>query len=73
MLGRLRMPLKKATDEYGKLMKNVFADDNSSPTSMSSADKSTNLEKALRSMIRDATGNEDEKMTERGERVGCKT
>ncbi|KEP48405.1 putative kinesin light chain [Rhizoctonia solani 123E] len=62
MLGRLEMPIDKAIDEYRKLMKVVFAEKKLvGPTTY----KKTKLQRALRSMIREATGNEEEPMLRR--------
>jgi hypothetical protein len=64
MLGRLRMPLKKAIEEYAKLMREAFADKKIWTGSSNAAYKGTKLQEALRSMIRDTAGNESEPMVE---------
>ncbi|CAE6403507.1 unnamed protein product [Rhizoctonia solani] len=70
MLGRLRMPIEKAIPGYAKLSKEVFQDTKLGGTTMY---KATKLQDALKRMIREATGNEEEMMNEREEHDGCKT
>ncbi|KAF8706020.1 Patatin-like phospholipase, partial [Rhizoctonia solani] len=61
MLGRLRMPIDKAIEEYVKLMKSVFSEKKLS-VSGSAVYKAKNLQEALGVMIREATGDEEEMM-----------
>ncbi|CUA77736.1 Nephrocystin-3 [Homo sapiens] [Rhizoctonia solani] len=70
MLGRLRMPIDKAILEYAKLAKEVFQDTKLSGTTMY---KATKLQDALKGMIREATGDEEEMMNEGRESNGAKT
>ncbi|CUA77838.1 Nephrocystin-3 [Xenopus laevis] [Rhizoctonia solani] len=70
MLGRLRMPIDKAIPEYAKLAKEVFQDTKLSGTTMY---KATKLQDALKRMIREATGDEEEMMNEVREDNGAKT
>ncbi|CAE6473718.1 unnamed protein product [Rhizoctonia solani] len=59
MLGRLRMPIQKAIEEYGKLVKGVFSERKPLGTT---AYKGTKLQQALQAMVREATGDEGEMM-----------
>ncbi|EUC58467.1 calcium-independent phospholipase A2-gamma, putative, partial [Rhizoctonia solani AG-3 Rhs1AP] len=70
MLGRLRMPVDKAIAEYAKLVKEVFKEKKMSGPTMY---KGTKLQEALNAMIRDATGDEGERMIESRESLGCRT
>ncbi|CUA72935.1 Kinesin light chain [Rhizoctonia solani] len=70
MLGRLRMPIDKAIEEYAKLVQDVFKDKKMTGPSMY---KRTKLEEALKTMIRNVTRNEGEMMSEGREDNGCKT
>ncbi|CUA77734.1 Nephrocystin-3 [Xenopus laevis] [Rhizoctonia solani] len=70
MLGRLRMPIEKAIAEYAKFTKEVFQDTKLGGTTMY---KTTKLQDALKTMIREATGHEEETMNEREGLEGCRT
>ncbi|KDN44413.1 hypothetical protein RSAG8_05460, partial [Rhizoctonia solani AG-8 WAC10335] len=71
MLGKLRMPIDKAIEEYEKLMKDVFTE---KKVLGSTAYKATKLQQALGAMIREATGNVEEMMLgKEGEDEKCKT
>ncbi|KEP45608.1 kinesin light chain, partial [Rhizoctonia solani 123E] len=70
MIGRLRMSVSKATEEYAKLMKSVFSDKKA--LRGSGTYKGTKLQQALQSMIEEATGNKNEMMRLSGA-DGCKT
>ncbi|KAG8761998.1 hypothetical protein FRC11_011752 [Ceratobasidium sp. 423] len=59
MLRGLRVPIDKAIEEYGNLVKGVFS--GRKPLG-STAYKGTKLQQALRAMIREATGDEREMM-----------
>ena len=71
MLGRLRMPIDVAILEYGKLVQQAFCE-RKSIGSTGGPYVGSNLRKALKAMVKDATGNEDEKMRDERE-DGCKT
>lgn len=62
MLGRLKMSLDSAIDHFATLATDVFSDKKYISTSGSGAFKSTKMQQALKSIIRAATGYEDEKM-----------
>ncbi|CAE6484080.1 unnamed protein product [Rhizoctonia solani] len=70
MLGRLRMPIEQAITEYAKLAQDVFKDKKIGGSSMY---RGTKLQDALKTMVRDATGDEGEMMNEGREDDGCKT
>ncbi|EUC54179.1 calcium-independent phospholipase A2-gamma, putative, partial [Rhizoctonia solani AG-3 Rhs1AP] len=72
MLGRLRMPIDKAMSEYAKLMKEVFKEKKMTGPTMY---KGTKLQGALKTMVREATGDEEEMMSEFEdiEHIACKT
>ncbi|KAJ1304319.1 hypothetical protein OPQ81_005479 [Rhizoctonia solani] len=73
MLGKLRMPIDKAIEEYVKLMKDVFSEKKLSPSG-SITHKTNKLRQALGLMIREATGNEEEMMLgAQGDDEKCKT
>ncbi|KAH7339460.1 hypothetical protein B0J17DRAFT_716483 [Rhizoctonia solani] len=69
MLGRLRMPVQTAIEEYIKMMGRVFTD---KKLVGSTVYKGTKLEEALKAMVRGATGSEDEKICESQENGRCK-
>ncbi|CAE6538976.1 unnamed protein product [Rhizoctonia solani] len=71
MLGKLRMPIEKAIEEYEKLMKNVFTEKKVlGPTTY----KAKKLQQALGAMIRETTGDAEERMLgKEGEDEKCKT
>ncbi|CAE6520462.1 unnamed protein product [Rhizoctonia solani] len=71
MLGRLRMSNEAAVAEYGKLVQAAFCE-RRSIGSTGGAYVGSNLRKALKAMVKVATGNEDEKMRD-GREDGCKT
>ncbi|EUC61085.1 kinesin light chain, partial [Rhizoctonia solani AG-3 Rhs1AP] len=70
MLGRLRMPIDKAILEYAKLVKDVFRETKIIGPTMY---KGTKLQDALKAMVREATGNEEETVNEDTEHISCKT
>ncbi|CAE6474253.1 unnamed protein product [Rhizoctonia solani] len=70
MLARLRMPVEKAKLEFAQLAENVFKDKKISGTTMY---KGTKLQEALKTLVREATGAEGERMDENGEGSACKT
>ncbi|CAE6539782.1 unnamed protein product [Rhizoctonia solani] len=59
MIGRLQMPIDKAIEEYAKMMESIFSEKKMSGPTMY---KSTKLEEALKTVIRNAAGNEQERM-----------
>ncbi|CAE6446543.1 unnamed protein product [Rhizoctonia solani] len=61
MLGRLRMPINNAIEEYAALMESVFSEKKITGPTMY---KGTRLQESLKTMIRDATGNEGEMLIE---------
>lgn len=68
------MPLDQAISAYVKLMEKVFSDKKMVGTHEPSEYKGTKLRESLKSMIRDAIGNENEQMKEIQETEGgCKT
>ncbi|CAE6439650.1 unnamed protein product [Rhizoctonia solani] len=70
MLGRLRMSVEMAIEEYAKLVKEVFKEKKLGGRTMY---KQTKLEEALKALIRKATGDEGEKMNQGQDNSGCKT
>ncbi|CAE6437188.1 unnamed protein product, partial [Rhizoctonia solani] len=70
MLGRLRLSVHKAIEEYAKLVKEVFKDKKMGGPTMY---KQTKLQEALKTIIREAARDEEEKMSEGQENNGCKT
>ncbi|KEP46281.1 kinesin light chain, partial [Rhizoctonia solani 123E] len=70
MLGRLRIPVEKAKLEFAKLAAGVFKDKKLSGTTMY---KGTKLQEALKTLVREATGDEGEMMNENRDSGTCKT
>ncbi|CAE6435385.1 unnamed protein product [Rhizoctonia solani] len=70
MLGRLQMPIQKAIREYTKLMESVFA---SRKLTGSTMYKGTRLQEALKTLVQDATGDEDKRILEGSTNSACKT
>jgi hypothetical protein len=71
MVGRLGIPTKKATTEFASLAKDVFSDKKIVGPGTFKASK---LEKALKDIVREATGDEDEPMMNKRPNAGkCKT
>ncbi|EUC61098.1 patatin-like phospholipase, partial [Rhizoctonia solani AG-3 Rhs1AP] len=70
MLGRLKLSIDKAIEEYAKLVKQVFQQKKMSGPAMY---KQTKLQEALKTIVREATKNEEEKMSEGQENNRCKT
>jgi hypothetical protein len=74
MLARLRLPLDQAIKYFGKLTKDVFSNRKYLSTSGSSTFKSNRMQQALKEIIREAVGDENEKMMDHGPNAGkCKT
>ncbi|KAG8750153.1 hypothetical protein FRC11_010713 [Ceratobasidium sp. 423] len=70
MLGRLRMPIDRAIEEYAKLMESVFTERKMTGPTMY---KGTKLQEALKAMIRGAVENEEVLMIESQAKGECKT
>ncbi|CUA74258.1 Kinesin light chain [Rhizoctonia solani] len=70
MLGRLRMPIDKSIEKYAKLVEEVFKEKKISGTPMY---KATKLEQALKTMMREVTGDAAEMMREDQSNNPCKT
>ncbi|CUA77370.1 Nephrocystin-3 [Homo sapiens] [Rhizoctonia solani] len=70
MLGRLRMPIEKAVERYAELVKEVFKHKKFTGVPMY---KATKLQAALKTMVREATGDDDEMMREDQSNNPCKT
>ena len=64
------MPIEKAIVEYAKLVKEVFKEKKRTGTTMY---KATKLQEALKTMVREATGDEGEMMKDGRGDDGCKT
>ena len=64
MLGRLRMDVDTAIDSYSNLAQQVFSDPKRWPAD--GRFKATQLEEAIKSVMRDVTGNPDEPLLELG-------
>lgn len=74
MLGRLRIPLDRAIEHFARLGTDVFSERKYLSSSGSGAFKSTKMQQALKSIIREATGSEDERMLDhRSDADKCKT
>ncbi|CUA74452.1 Nephrocystin-3 [Mus musculus] [Rhizoctonia solani] len=69
MLGRLRMSIQNAIQAYSDLMESVFTDKKSIGSTVY---KGTKLQEALKTTVRNATGDQDEKMLET-QASECKT
>lgn len=68
------MPLSRTIAAYAKLVTEVFtADKKTRGTNAASACQAARLEGALKSMVREATGNENERMRGRPETNSPKT
>lgn len=65
MLGRLRMPLPEAIKAYTQLVEKVLPEKEIMDMGGSAAYKRVRLREALKSIVRDATGNEGEGIEER--------
>ncbi|CAE6511106.1 unnamed protein product, partial [Rhizoctonia solani] len=71
LLGRLRMSIEAAIVAYGKLVQEAFSE-RKTMGSTGGAYVAPKLQKALKAMVKEATGNEDEKMYSEHEH-GCRT
>jgi hypothetical protein len=71
MLGALGMSVKQAIASYGILAESVFSESN---LAGDGSFKASNLEHAVKKIVKERTGHEDERMIEKGSRVRkCKT
>ena len=71
MLGRLRMDVETAIDSYNNLAQQVFSDPKRWPGD--GRFKATNLEEAIKSVVRNVTGNPEEPLLEVGNAPLCRT
>ena len=71
MLGRLRMDVDTAIDSYSNLAQQVFSDPKRWPAD--GRFKATQLEEAIKSVMRDVTGNPDEPLLEVSTASVCRT
>jgi hypothetical protein len=62
MIGRLRIQLKESISIFAKMLQVIFSDKKMSVTTGSGAFKASKLEAALKKIVLDATGNENERM-----------
>jgi len=71
MLGRLRMDVDTAIKHYDTMVKNVL----SHPKRRlgDGKFKATKLEAAIKSIVRDVTGDSESPLLERNESAGCRT
>lgn len=68
------MSMEQTIAAYVNLVEKVFSDRKVFGTSGSSKYKGTTLREALKSMVQDATGNEEERMRRGHSKInGCKT
>lgn len=74
VLGRLGISIDQAISAHMKLVEEVSSNKKLVSTSGASEHKGTKLREALKVMVRDATGNQDERMKEeQPNKNGCKT
>ncbi|KAG8677978.1 hypothetical protein FRC08_018166, partial [Ceratobasidium sp. 394] len=74
LVGRLRMPVHKVVQCFKKLGEEVYSSKKAISKSAGSTEyKTTKLKQALKDIMRDATGNEDEMMLEADPDPRCKT
>ena len=71
MLGRLRMDVVTAIDSYDNLTQQVFSDPKR--WLVDGRFKATKLEKAIKSVMRDVTGDPEEPLLEVGSAPVCRT
>jgi len=71
MLGRLRMDIDTTIQRYDTMVKQVFSHPKGRPGD--GKFKATKLEAAIKSIVRDVTGNSESPLLERNESVGCQT
>jgi hypothetical protein len=74
ILGRLRIELKQAVPIFVKLVEDVFSEKKKISMSEAASFKASKLVAALKKIVRDATGNENERMLDtRPNAEECKT
>ena len=71
MLGRLRMDVETAINHYATLVKQVFSCPKGRPGD--GKFKATKLEAAIKSIVREVTGDSESPLLERNESAGCRT
>ena len=71
MLGRLRMDVDTAIDSYNNLAQQVFSDPKRWPAD--GRFKATKLEEAIKSVVKDVTGDSDSPLLEGDETRICRT
>ena len=71
MLGRLRMDVVTAIDSYNNLAEQVFSDPKRWPAD--GRFKATKLEEAIKSVVKDVTGNPEEPLLEVSNGPVCRT
>ena len=71
MLGQLRMDVDKAIKHYGTLVKHVFSHPKGRPGD--GKFKATKLEVAIKSIVREVTGDPDSPLLERNQSIGSRT
>jgi hypothetical protein len=71
MLGRLRMDVDTAINSYSNLARQVFSDPKRWPAD--GRFKATKLEEAIKSVVRDVTGNPDEPLLQVSTAPVCRT
>lgn len=74
MLGRMRIPVKRAISFYERLVKSVFSDKKQFGSGGPEAFKQSKLIEALMEIIQEVTGNKDEKLgNELSSKPSCQT
>jgi len=71
MLGRLQMDVDTAIKHYDTMVKTVFSNPKGRPGNRKF--KATKLEAAIKSIVRDVTGDSESPLLERNEPMGCRT
>jgi len=71
MLERLRMDVFTAIKHYDTMVKDVFSHPKKRPGD--GKFKATKLEAAIKSIVKDVTGNSESPLLERNESTGCRT
>ena len=71
MLGRLRMDVDTAIKHYDTMVKHVFSNPKGRPGD--GKFKATKLEAAIKSIVRDVTGDSESSLLEQNESTGCRT
>ncbi len=71
MIGRLRMDVDTAIDSYNDLAQQVFSERKWWPGD--GRFKATNLEEAIKFVVRDITGNPEEPLLEVSDTLVCRT